>query len=166
MRRLGIAVPGSLAILLIAGLATGAGATPLLSSPLLWATVDQCTSAASGDVVGLRASMPGTGRRDERMYMRLRLQYRAPSGVWRYVKGADSGLIDAGSARYVSRQAGRDFHLAAGSASGTVLRGKVVFDWRVGASTIHHAQRLTTADREVGAGASPPGYSAARCTLS
>jgi len=157
---------GSLALLWWTGVADGRPTDRLLGSPLLWATVDQCSSASGGDVVGLRGSMPGTGRADEEMYMRFRLQYRDATGRWQFVAGADSGFVDVGSSRYVSRQAGRDFHLAAGFAGGAVLRGRVTFDWRVGKVTKHHAELRTTADREVGAGASPPGYSAAHCTLS
>jgi hypothetical protein len=110
--------------------------------------------------------MPGTGHKGEHMYMRFRLQYRGAKGVWHYVGGADSGFVHAGSARYVSRQTGRNFNLAASTAPGTVLRGVVIFDWRIAGQDVHHAQLQTTAGRRVGAGASPPGYSAARCKLS
>jgi hypothetical protein len=110
--------------------------------------------------------MPGTGRADEEMYMRFRLQYKGAGGLWYFLRGADSGFVDAGSSSYVSRQVGRDFHLTAGAEAGTVLRGIVIFDWRVGSVTKHHIERKTTADREVGAGASPAGFSAAHCTLS
>lgn len=169
VRWLNVATLSSLAVISICGTAEAAGALAsrsLLSSPLLWATVDQCTSATTGNVVGVRGSMPGTGRRDEQMFMRFRLQYRRTSGVWHYLRGADSGFVAAGSSRYVSRQAGRDFDLAAGTSSGTVLRGVVIFDWRVGRTTLHHAQLRTSAGRQVSAGAIPPGYSAKHCTLS
>jgi hypothetical protein len=169
VRRLGVAAFSSLVLLQIGVGTDAAGAAraqTLLGSPLLWATVDQCTSAPGADVVGLRGSMPGTGRRAERMLMRFRLEYRGQKGNWHFLKGADSGFVDAGSARYVSRQAGRDFHFASMPASQTVLRGVVTFDWRLGAMTIHHARLHTTGEREVGAGAVPPGYSAAHCALS
>lgn len=147
--------------------ARAARAQSLLDSPLLWATIDQCTSTATGGVVGLRASMPGTGNGAERMFMRFRIQYRGDRGHWHFLDGADSGFVAAGSSRYLSRQAGRDFDLAtAASPTGVVLRGLVTFDWRVGARTIHQARLASTAQREVGAGAVPAGYSAAQCALS
>lgn len=162
-----VAVLGSLALISLVGVAAGSTrGDSLLDSPLLWATVDECKSSPAGDVVGLRGSMPGTGRDGEEMYMRFRLQYKGSDGLWRYLKGADSGFVDAGSSTYLSRQAGRDFDLASASSAGSVLRGAVIFDWRVGATTLHHTQLHTTKDREVGAGAVPPGYSVAHCTLS
>lgn len=146
------------------GGATTAARGGFPSSRLLWATVDKCVSSPTADVVGVRASMPGTGNRNEQMFMGFRLQYRTHHG-WHNV-GTNSPLVSVGSARYRSRQAGLDFHLAASTASGTVLRGLVAFQWRIGSVVVHAARRATSAGRTPSAGASPPGYSAARCTIS
>jgi hypothetical protein len=140
--------------------------TTLLTSPLLWATVDVCQSASSGSVVGLRASMPGTGDASEQMYMSFRLQYQGPQGGWHNLSGADSGLIDAGSSGFRSRQAGLDFQLAPSAASQSVLRGRVIFQWRIGTTVVHRARLTTTAGHHPSAGATPPGYSAALCQVS
>jgi hypothetical protein len=164
----GAIVLGLLAAPSLAGAANPSAATAgLLSSRWLWATVDVCTTASSSDVVGIRGSMPGTGDHKERMYMYFRLQYRGSKGVWHFVgQAGDSGFVYAGTAAYVSRQAGSNFHLAASTAPGTKLRGEVYFDWRVGSRVEHHVVLATTAGHIVGAGSSPRGFSAAACTIS
>jgi len=137
----------------------------LTSSPRLWATVDACRSSASGDVVGLRGSMPGGGNDSEQMFMSFELQYRNAQERWQTIPGG-TALVSVGSARYASRQAGRDFNLASSTAAGTVLRGVVSFEWRRGHVIVRRVRRATTAGRAPSAGASPPGYSAARCSIS
>lgn len=141
-------------------------AASLLESKLLWATVDVCNAPADPGVVGIRASMPGTGDAAERMYMRFRLQYRGTGGVWRYVGASgDSGFIYVGDALFVSRQAGSNFQLATSSNGASTLRGLVIFEWRLDGRTIHHAQLTTTAKHSVTQGSVPRGYSASRCTI-
>jgi hypothetical protein len=159
---------GLLAAPSLAGAAKSTDATGgLLSSRWLWATVDVCSTASSSDVVGIRGSMPGTGDPKERMYMYFRLQYRGSKGIWHFVgQAGNSGFVYAGTAGYVSRQAGRDFHLAASTAPGTKLRGQVYFDWRLGSRVEHHVVLATTAGHLVDAGSSPRGFSAANCTIS
>lgn len=100
--------------------------------------------------------------------MRFRLQYRdATTDVWHYIgASADSGFIDVGSSRYRARQAGISFHLDPSTAAGTVFRGIVLFDWRIGTRGEHHAQLKTTAGHVVSGGASPAGYSRAHCAIS
>jgi hypothetical protein len=161
-----------LATLAVLGLSPPAGAAGsgsgggLRDSPLLWVTVDVCTSSASVDVVGVRGSMPGTGNEHEQMYVRFRLQYEAAPGSWRYLgRAADSGFVHVGTALYLNRQAGLDFDLSAKTAAGTVLRGVATFQWRIGGSVTHHAQLDTTPGHAASAGAIPAGYSAARCTI-
>jgi hypothetical protein len=166
--RIGIAAICSLVVLCLCAPATVTATTsyggPLLSSPLLWATVDVCRSSAGGDVVGVRGSMPGTGNGNEQMYMRFHLQYRGTHHTWHYLRGAYSGLVAAGSSQFRSRQAGLDFHLAPGTRS--VLRGIVEFEWRVATRVVHEAKRETTAGHVATAGASPPGFSVAHCAIS
>lgn len=147
------------------GAAAGSPRASALSSKLLWATIDECRSAPAGEIVGVRASMPGTGDQSEQMFMRFRLQYRGAAGRWRDI-GGSSALVDVGSAAYVSRQGGLDFQLVPSTAPGMVLRGLVRFEWRRGASVVRSAERSTSAGRQPSAGAHPPGHSAARCTVS
>src|SRR5689334_5834249 len=44
-------------------------------SPYLWATINICDTAKHPDTIGIRASMPGSGKAKERMYMRFQVQY-------------------------------------------------------------------------------------------
>jgi hypothetical protein len=101
------------------------------------------------------------------MYMRFRLQYRDAAGIWHYVgKTGDSGFVDVGSGNYVSRQSGSDFVLSASTVPGTVLRGEVIFDWRLRGRVEHHLERATSAGHAVTAGSNPVGLSESLCTLS
>ena len=145
--------------------ATGSSRAIAPASPLLWATIDACESSSVGEIVGVRASMPGTGDQTEQMFMRFSLQYRGSAGRWRKI-GGSSALVGVGSAAYASRQGGLDFQLASGTAPGTPVRGLVTFEWRSGRSVVQSAQRSTTAGRRPSAGAHPRGFSAARCTVS
>ena len=45
------------------------------SRQLLWATINVCDTAKHPDTIGIRASMPGSGTKGERMYMRFQVQY-------------------------------------------------------------------------------------------
>jgi hypothetical protein len=150
---------------LAASAAGASAATDAPPSKLLWATIDECAGGPSGELVGVRGSMPGTGNQNEKMLMLFSLQYRAPKMKHWHSLGA-SALVDAGSAAYASRQAGFDFHLAAGATARTVLRGVVRFEWRSGSSIVQSALATTTAGRAPSAGAHPPGFSAARCRIS
>src|SRR3954453_17926454 len=83
----------------------------IYKSPLLWATVNVCDTPASPDTIGVRGSMPGSGRSGEQMYVRVRVQYFSRSERhWHNItSGADSGWIAVGSARFKVRQAGWSF---------------------------------------------------------
>jgi hypothetical protein len=146
--------------------ATAASAGLAVLSLSVPSTVAATRTSASGGVVGLRGSMPGTGNGDEQMYMIFRLQYRGTHHRWHYLAGADSGLVAVGSSQFRSRQAGLDFHLALGDSSGNVVRGVVKFEWRVATRVVHGTKSKTTAGHVASAGASPPGFSAAHCTIS
>ncbi len=95
----------------------------LYQSPLLWATVNVCDTSASPDTIGIRGSMPGSGVRAERMYMRFEVQYFSRSEQrWHNItQGADSGWVSVGSARYRARQAGWSFRFAAPTDGSTEL---------------------------------------------
>jgi len=130
-------------------------------SPQLWATVDVCNTAHSPRVIGVRASMPGTGLRDEQMFMRFEVEYQNAT-EWKLIPGADSGYRSVGSAIYKVRQSGQGFTIKAGTYA---LRGMVRFQWRRRGHAVLRATRTTTAGHLVKAGADPPGYSAAGCAL-
>lgn len=153
----------------LAGCPVAALAAPRASIPhanLLWATIDECQVAANGAIVGVRASMPGTGNTSEQMFMRFALQYRRPlQRHWHKLAGSHA-FVTVGSAAYASRQAGFNFRLSASTAPRTVVRGTVDFQWRRGPSIEQSVLRFTSAGRRPSAGAHPPGYSAARCSVS
>jgi hypothetical protein len=138
---------------------------PKPSSPLLWATIDVCNSAGHPNTIGIRGSMPGTGAASEQMYMQFIVEYRSPSGHWHYRSGGgESSFVAVGSGSSPARQAGWDFVLARSSEI-YVLRGIVVFEWRLGGHTIAETVRSTRSGHKAAAGADPPGYSASTCTI-
>jgi hypothetical protein len=126
----------------------------------LWATVNVCDTARHPDAIGIRASMPGTPK-GARLTMRFRVQYRAAAGDWRDVAGTDSGwrVVHGNPA-----QSGWSFTFAH-PRDPVTLRGVVRFRWRKGAVLPRQAEETTEAGHRSSAGADPPGYSAATCTL-
>ena len=140
----------------------------IYGSPLLWATVNLCDTAEHPDTIGVRASIPGSGIRGEKMYMRFQVQYYAAAeGEWHnLLSGGDSGWVPVGPATYRARQSGRSFRFQAPSGDATeVLRGAVSFEWRRGERVVRRARKRTTAGHHADAGGDPPGYSAATCEL-
>jgi hypothetical protein len=139
---------------------------PKPSSPLLWATVDVCDTAAHPDTIGIRGSMPGTGDGHQQMYMKFVVEYRSPSGHWLYLGGAGvSKFVAVGAGSSPARQAGQDFAVARSATITHTLRGVIVFEWRLGGHTIAQQVRATRSGHTAAAGADPPGYSTATCTI-
>ena len=137
----------------------------LAQSPQLWATVDVCDAPRHPATIGIRGSMPTDGHPRDTMYMRFLVQSQDPTThTWANLgKGADSGFVAVGVGNTV-RQAGRTFEFAP-TATPYTLRGEVEFQWRRSGRAVHLATRYTTAGHRSVAGAEPPGYSAATCTL-
>jgi hypothetical protein len=140
--------------------ATGAAA---VAGP--WATVNVCDTAGHPDGIGIRVAMPGVA--GDRMLVRLRVQYRDRRGRWRAAGAqADSGWLDLGSPPGRVREAGRTFTIRPPAGGGAfLLRGVAIFEWRRGESVVRRARRLTRGGHPGTAGADPPGYSAATCTI-
>src|ERR687887_1776716 len=109
----------------------------------LWATVNVCDTTKHPDAIGIRASMPGSPR-GAQLAMRFRVQYRAGSGAWADVAGADSGWRRLGAGRGFPVESGWSFTFAH-SSSEVVLRGRVRFRWRTRAAPPRFTQRSTTA---------------------
>jgi hypothetical protein len=141
--------------LLAALLATAAGGP--------WATVNVCDTAKHPDAIGIRASMPGFPKH-ARLAMRFRVQFRTDSGDWADVAGADSGWRALGTGHGDPVESGWSFTFAH-SASAVTLRGMVRFRTRRPRSAPRFTELPTTAGHRSSAGADPPGYSAATCTL-
>lgn len=141
------------------------------ASKNLWATVNVCDTQASPGVIGIRASMPGNGRR-ERLYMRFEVQWfsfaknrwldTGSRTRWRYV----------GSARYRSTQAGYSFKFAdPPKGSEFRLRGEVGFQWRARKrkskryKVVERATRTTRGGIRGVEGGDPKGRSEAACVI-
>jgi hypothetical protein len=154
-----------MATLLSAPPATAALHRGLAQSPEMWATVDVCAAPRHPTTIGIRGSMPTDGHRHDAMYMRFLVQsLNLATHQWAGLgKGADSGFVPLGPAN-TTRQAGRTFEFAP-TATPYTLRGEVEFQWRRSGQVVHLAVRYTTAGHRSLAGAEPPGYSAATCTL-
>src|SRR4051794_31522 len=163
-----------LAIAVAALLATGAAtasaadAPTVDTSPLLWATINICDTAKHPDTIGIRASMPGSGRTTEKMYMRFQVQYfRVSTDKWAPTDATvDSGFQAVGSAKFRRRESGWNFSITPPPAGQTYrLRGIVSFEWRAGKKVVHKAQQRTHSGHTGTFGADPKGYSAAECII-
>ena len=160
-----------LAIVLACLLAAPAGAadrsSKLSKSRHLWVTVNMCDTAKHPDTLGIRASMPGTGRKRERMYMRFRAEFKAADGTWKRFsgEGPDSGWQPVGPARYKARQSGWLFPFEPAAGQRFELRAVVDFQWRRGTKkVVARASEVSTAGHNVTI-AEPEGYSAATCEI-
>ena len=166
------ALAAALGVLLLLAPAAGAqdrkkGRT-IYQSPLLWSTVNVCDSKRSPDTIGIRASMPGSGRRGEKMFMRFQVQYRSKrDGLWHNFvsgQGTDSGRIKVGSAKFKSRRAGWEFPFMPDKGERFVLRGVVTFEWRKRGKLVRRAKKKTEKGHRTPV-AEPRRYSAATCVI-
>ena len=136
-------------------------------SRLLWATVNICDTQKSPDTIGIRASMPGSGKTGERMYMRFRVQFLSTvDNKWHnfLAEGTDSGFVSVGSARYKARQSGWTFPFKLDQGQQYTLRGAVSFQWRRGTKVVRRAGKRTTKGHTT-ALSDPKGYSTANCVI-
>lgn len=163
---------GAIALLVAAAPATAAArqADPILHDKRLWATVNVCDTVGHPDSIGIRGSMPGSGDRDEDMFMRFQVQYyTASDGTWHNLgEGADSGFVEVGSAKYRTRQSGRTFTITPPRPGSDpyVMRGVVTFEWREDGEVVRRARKRTTGNHAGTKGSDPVGFSAATCTIS
>jgi hypothetical protein len=136
----------------------------------LWATVNVCDTVGHPDSIGIRGSMPGSGDRDEDMFMRFQVQYHTASdGSWHNLgEGADSGFVEVGSAKFRTRQSGRTFTITPPRPGSDpyLMRGVVTFEWREDGEVMRRARKRTTANHPGTKGSDPVGFSAATCTIS
>lgn len=165
--RLAAALLFTLALAL--ALAAPAQAADFQKSRLLWATVNVCDTAGHPDTFGVRASMQGSRRKGESMWMRFRVQfYDVDEERWHNFgsgEGTDSGYIRVGRhARYKARQSGYLFPFMPEVGDRYLLRGAVEFQWRKGRRVVRNARELTTKGHRT-ALADPRNYSAATCEI-
>jgi hypothetical protein len=162
----------ALAVALAALAPAAAHARPsdsIYQSKRLWATVNVCDTVGHPDSIGIRGSMPGSGDRDETMFMRFQVQYYTPADTsWHDLPGADSGFVEVGSAKYRTRQSGQTFTITPPrpGAAPYLMRGVVTFEWRQDGEVVRRARKRTTSNHPGTTGSDPPGYSAATCSIS
>jgi hypothetical protein len=161
----------SAGVLVLAAAAAPAGAASkrdrVEGSRHLWATVNVCDTPARDNVVGIRASMPGSGRR-QALSMRFTVQYFDDAErEWRtFEDGADSGWVRIGKTRKRPLESGFSFEFEPpGNGTGSTLRGLVRFRWRSGGKTRLKLRKVTEAGHRSTLGADPPNFSAATCEL-
>jgi hypothetical protein len=167
-----LATLATAAFALLAGAAVTSAAPEPRDAPARdaapWATVNVCDTVGHPDGVGVRGSMPGTGDPGEAMFMRLRLQYyRRADGVWRGLRGADTGFLALGRADVAARQAGRTFTITPPGRGqpAFLLRGVVSFQWRRDGVVVARARRVTAGGHPGTAGADPAGFSTGTCAV-
>ena len=157
-----------IAILLLALAAPASAAEPTVNqSPLLWATVNICDTERNPDTLGVRASMPGSGRRSERMFMRFRAQFFSEvDNRWHNFrsKETDSGFVRVGSARFRARQSGWSFRFDLPAGQRFEMRGVVNFEWRRRGRDVRRATKRTTGGHRT-AESDPKRFSAATCVI-
>jgi len=156
------------AFLLLAASAAAAKKAPsIYESKLLWATVNVCDTAKHPDIVGIRASMPGSGIAKERMYIRFQLQYYSATDTrWHNIgETGDSGFISVGSAKFKARQTGRNFAVTPPSSGSFILRGAVTYEWRRGGEVVRRARKRTRSGHPNTVGADPKDFSSSRCEI-
>jgi hypothetical protein len=127
-------VPSRPGALLVPGAARAAGSDAPNGSDQRrpWATVNICDTANRPNGLGVRAAMPGTGRR-QLMFMRFTAQYWSVTrNAWLDVPGAGSSRwVYAGSARYATQQTGWTFEFEQPPPGTTfVMRAVVEQEWR------------------------------------
>jgi hypothetical protein len=142
------------------------GPEPVGNSPDLWATVNVCDTRAHPDTLGIRASMPGSGRAREEMFARFSVQYYGADRRWhRAGRRSVSDFIDLGSGSVRARQGGWTVRFSRRTARPQFLRGFVTFEWRVRGRVVRRAKVVTESGHPSSTGADPKGFSAATCRL-
>jgi hypothetical protein len=153
---------------LVLALPVSAQAATIDKSKLLWGTVNICDSPQSPDTFGVRASMPGSGKKGERMWMKFKVQYKsATDGLWHNfasADGTDSDFVPVGAAKYKARQSGWTFPFTLDPGQQYELRGVVNFEWRKGTKVVRKAVKQTSSGHRTSV-AEPSRYSAATCVL-
>jgi hypothetical protein len=141
--------------------------TTASDSKLLWTTINVCDTAGHPDGIGIRGSMPGSGDRRERMFMRFQVQsFDARLQQWHNnVADGDSGFLPVGSGRSRVRESGRTFTITPPASGSYLLRGVVTFEWRQGAEVVRRVRRRTGAGHPDTVGSDPPGFTAATCAI-
>lgn len=141
----------------------------IYKSKLLWATVNLCDTIDHPNSVGFRASMPGSGIKQEKMYVRFQVQYfKASDNAWHNIgTSGDSGWKFIGSAKFKARETGLTFKFAEPKVGQVfILRGAVTYEWRREGEVVRRARKRTRSGHAGTKGSDPAGFSAAKCEIS
>lgn len=155
-------------VLLLAAAPAQARRPAVEKSVDLWATVNVCDTAAHPNQLGIRASMPGLGRRAQ-LWMRFQVHYfDKDDGKWHNIESnADSGYRKAGIASNRVLEYGWTFKFAPPVDGGAhTMRGAVTFAWRRKGRLVKKVREVTEAGHRSTHGADPAGFSAAICQIS
>jgi hypothetical protein len=144
-----------------------AQAAPAEDARDTWATVNVCDTSGAPNTIGIRASMPGLRSGQEERFMRFVVQYysRVDDRWYRVAAGGDSGYLSIGKGRK-ARQFGRSFRIEPLAGQPVLLRGRVLFQWRLKGQVVRRASELTRKGHRSNTGDDPDGYSASTCTIS
>ncbi len=132
-------------------------------SPDLWATVNVCTSAPSGDTVGIRGQMPSLGV-PAVLSMSISVSYW--NGTAFTPANASQKNISLGKGTHGLHQGGVNFSFSPPTSGSTFLvRGTVTFEWKIGSKVVGKVIRNTGHGYPNVSFSYPPGFSAGTCTL-
>lgn len=157
----------TLFVLLVVPVAAAQAAQSTDDTREVWATVNVCDTADAPNTIGIRASMPGSRSGAEVRWMRFVVEYHSQEEDrwYRLADGGDSGYLRVGKGRR-PKQFGRSLRIAPAAGKQVLVRGRVFFQWRTeGGEVLQSASARTRKGRRSDAGADPPGYSAATCTI-
>lgn len=133
-------------------------------SPDLWATINVCTSASTGDTVGIRGQMPSLGL-PATLTMVMSVSY------WNYTDmqfepANATSTVSLGVGTHGLHQGGINFPFAPPTSGTTYLvRGTVTFEWLSGSKVLGKVTRNTGHGYAGVSFSNPPGYSSGTCTL-
>jgi hypothetical protein len=157
----------TLFVVFVGSFATAQAAPRSDDTRVPWATVNVCDTAGAPNTIGIRASMPGSRTGAEVRWMRFVVEYYSGADKrWRRLaEGGDSGFLRVGKGK-APRQFGRSLRIEPIAGEPVLLRGLVYFQWRTaGGEILQRANVRTRKGHRSNAGADPPGYSAATCTI-
>lgn len=157
----------TLFVLLVVPIVAAQAAPSTHDTREVWATVNVCDTAHAPNTIGIRASMPGSRSGAEVRWMRFVVEYhsQAEDRWYRLADGGDSGYLRVGKGRR-PKQFGRSLRIVPTADRSVLLRGRVYFQWRTqGGEVLQSESARTRKGFRSDAGADPPGYSAATCTI-
>ena len=131
----------------------------------LWATINICHVARTGDLIGVRGQMPALGFQST-MSMTVALQAWSSSRRTFVTISSPNAVNHIALGRHATglQQAGAEFPFQTGSTG--QWRAAVTFTWGLAGRLLGRVTRTTTGGHPGADFSSPPHYSAASCQIS